>query len=67
LRLLRARDAHKLCVCIVCVHARVPAIMQEKLAKWRATIEGCKRLGKDPLSTMELNFRFVGAPGACHS
>ncbi|KAG1673297.1 hypothetical protein FOA52_002577 [Chlamydomonas sp. UWO 241] len=34
-----------------------------KLAECRATIEGCKRLGKDPLSTMELNFRFVGVPG----
>jgi hypothetical protein len=34
-----------------------------ELRKMEATILGCKRMGKDPLSSLELNFRFVGSPG----
>ena len=33
------------------------------LKKLEATIKGCQRLGKDPLTSLELNFRFVGSPG----
>ncbi len=35
-----------------------------KLREWQATITACQALGRDPLETFELNFRFVGSPGA---
>lgn len=35
-----------------------------KLREWEATIKACQALGRDPLETFELNFRFVGSPGA---
>jgi len=34
-----------------------------KLREWQATILASQRLGKDPLQSFELNFRFVGSPG----
>ncbi|KAJ9508188.1 hypothetical protein QJQ45_021542, partial [Haematococcus lacustris] len=34
-----------------------------KLREWQATIKASQRMGKDPLDSFELNFRFVGAPG----
>ncbi|KAL6759019.1 P-loop containing nucleoside triphosphate hydrolase protein [Haematococcus lacustris] len=34
-----------------------------KLKEWQATIKASQRMGKDPLDSFELNFRFVGAPG----
>ncbi|GFR50032.1 hypothetical protein Agub_g12193 [Astrephomene gubernaculifera] len=34
-----------------------------KLREWQATILGCQAVGRDPLQVVELNFRFVGAPG----
>ncbi|KAG2423774.1 hypothetical protein HXX76_015050 [Chlamydomonas incerta] len=34
-----------------------------KLREWQATIRGCQAMGRDPLASFELNFRFVGAPG----
>ncbi len=37
--------------------------MLAKLRDWQATIQACQRLGRDPLQSFELNFRFVGAPG----
>lgn len=35
-----------------------------KLKEWQATITASQALGKDPLDSFELNFTFVGAPGA---
>lgn len=37
--------------------------VMNKLKEWQSTIEMSKRLGKDPLESFELNFRFVGPPG----
>ena len=34
-----------------------------KLREWQATILACQAIGRDPLASFELNFRFVGAPG----
>lgn len=34
-----------------------------KLKEWQATIKASQALGKDPLSSFELNFTFVGSPG----
>ena len=36
----------------------------EKLREWQATIKASQRLGKNPLDSFELNFLFVGSPGA---
>jgi hypothetical protein len=36
-----------------------------KLQEWRAIIEMAKRTSSEPLQSMELNFLFVGSPGAC--
>ncbi|KXZ51992.1 hypothetical protein GPECTOR_10g1014 [Gonium pectorale] len=33
------------------------------LREWQATIRACQAVGRDPLQSFELNFRFVGAPG----
>jgi hypothetical protein len=35
----------------------------DKLKEWQATIKASQALGKDPLSSFELNFTFVGSPG----
>ncbi|PNH08303.1 NFX1-type zinc finger-containing protein 1 [Tetrabaena socialis] len=35
----------------------------DKLRDWQATIRACQAMGRDPLQSFELNFRFVGAPG----
>ncbi|KXZ57083.1 hypothetical protein GPECTOR_5000g1310 [Gonium pectorale] len=35
-----------------------------KLREWQATIRACQAVGRDPLQSFELNFRFVGAPGS---
>ena len=34
-----------------------------QLRKWQAIIKQCQKMGRDPLQSVELNFRFVGAPG----
>ncbi|KAG2452041.1 hypothetical protein HYH02_003079 [Chlamydomonas schloesseri] len=34
-----------------------------KLREWQATITACQAMGRDPLASFELNFRFVGSPG----
>ncbi len=44
--------------CVVCREVLA------KLREWEATIKACQALGRDPLDTFELNFRFVGSPGA---
>jgi hypothetical protein len=35
-----------------------------KLREWQATISAAQALGRDPLESFELNFLFVGSPGA---
>jgi hypothetical protein len=35
-----------------------------KLREWQATIKAARELGSDPLKSFELNFLFVGSPGA---
>lgn len=39
----------------------------EKLKEWQATITASQKLGVDPLESFELNFLFVGSPGAACS
>lgn len=35
----------------------------QKLKEYQATIKASQKLGRDPLSSFELNFLFVGSPG----
>lgn len=36
-----------------------------KIKEWQATITASQKMGMDPLESFELNFLFVGSPGAC--